>query len=247
MPPSPLRPLALACLAAVIATPAGAQACDCPTPLFPARWSLFIGTGGAIVRTATINERLAAAGYAALSRDAIGFGGGAYGSFGPLRLGAEHLRFDAGGESTPAGLSARLESVSTSITVGWDLVPRRRYSVVPTLGVGRGSFRVTVGDRNGGAPAPSAPPPTFDEILAAPGTSSRIAGGHWVFEPMIVADLLLARRPGALRGITLGVRAGYRIAPNRPDWEYRGAAASGGPVDQATGPSLRLTLGVGGR
>ena len=64
---------------------------------------------------------------------------------------------------------------------------------------------------------------------------------------MIAADLLLTRAQDRSRGITLGVRAGYRIAPNRPDWEYRGQRVSGGPIDQAKGPIVRLTIGVGGR
>jgi hypothetical protein len=236
-----------ALVAALLCAPSlAAQSCDCPAPLFPARWSLFVSTGGALLETTTINERLSTGGYAAVSDDAIGFGAGGYGSFGPLRIGLEHVRLDAGEESTSGGRFARLEASYTAITFGWDIIPRSRYSVVPTLGVGRGSYVLTVGDIAGGAATPAPPPPTFDQVLAAPGESARLAGGHWVYEPMIVADLLLTRAPERSRGITFGVRAGYRVAPNRPDWEYRGERASGGPVDQAKGPIVRLTIGVGG-
>jgi len=238
--------LALAASLPLGAREVGAQSCECRTPLFPTRWSIFASTAGALMETSAINEMLAPAGYFAVSDDAVGFGTGAFTSFGPLRLGAEHVRLDAGEESTPGGRSARLEATYSVFTVGWDLRPRGRLSVAPTLGIGRGSYVLTVGDRSGGA-TPSSPPPTFDEILTAPGTSSRIAGGHWVYEPMLAADLLVGRSASSRRGITLGVRAGYRIAPNRPDWKYRGATASGGPVDQAKGPILRLTIGVGGR
>lgn len=222
-------------------------ACDCPTPLFPVRWSVFLSTGGATFETSQINALLGAAGYFAVSKDAIGFGGGGYGAFGPLRIGAEHVRLDGGEESTPAGLAARIEASYTTVTLGWDLRPRGRFSVAPTLGVGRGSYVLTVGDRNGGATAPTSPPPTFAEVLAAPGRSSRIAGGHWVLEPMLAAEMLVVRSAAQRRGITLGARVGYRVAPNRPDWEYRGEAVAGGPIDQAKGPILRLTVGVGGR
>ena len=239
--------LAVAFMSPALAQPASAQACDCPAPPFPARRSMFVSTGGALMQTSAINARLTPEGYAALSRDAVAFGGGAYGSFGPLRLGAEHVRLDAGEESTPGGRRARLEAIYTIATLGWDLLPRRRYTIVPTLGVGRASYVVTVGDRNGGPTAPTTPPPTFDEIVATPGSASRIAGAQWIFEPMVAGDLLLTRTPDATRGITLGIRAGYRIAPNRPDWEYRGAVVTGGPVDQATGPVFRLTVGLGGR
>lgn len=242
------RALAVACALPLFALPTSvaAQRCDCASPVLPTRWSAFVSVAGAGMQTATINAHLAPQGYFALSSDAVGFGLGGFTSFGPLRLGAEHVRLDAGEESTPAGRSARLESHYTMLTVGWDLRPRGRLSVAPTLGVGRGSYIVTVGDRSGSAVAPS-PPPTFDEILANPGRSSRIAGAHWIYEPMLAADLLVVRSTSARRGITLGVRAGYRVAPNRPDWEYRGKAAAGGPVDQAKGPILRLTFGVGGR
>ena len=47
--------------------------------------------------------------FAAVADDAYGFWPGGYGSFGPLRLGVEHVRLDAGEESTPAGLFARVE------------------------------------------------------------------------------------------------------------------------------------------
>ena len=247
-----VRPAARSVLAGLgfllFAAPArlSAQGCECPSPIHPTRWSVFASVAGATMQTATINAALGPAGYFAVSDDAVGVGVGGFTSFGPLRLGAEHVRLDAGEESTPTGRSARLEAAYTMLTVGWDLRPRGRLSVAPTLGVGRGASVVTVGDRAGTA-APASPPPTFAEILSQPGTSSRISGGHWIYEPMLAADLLVVRSAAARRGVTLGLRAGYRIAPNRPDWEYRGKAASGGPVDQAKGPILRLTVGVGGR
>lgn len=226
---------------------AAQQACSCATPTFPARWSVFVSAGGATFVTDQINAMLTPGGYAAVSNDAIGFGGGGFGSFGPLRIGAEHVRLDGGSESTAGGLSARIEADYTTLTLGWDFRPRGRLSVAPTLGVGRGNYVLTVGDRNGGATPPASPPPTFAEVLAAPGRESRLTGKHWVFEPMLAAEMLVVRSAAQRRGITIGARVGYRVAPNRPDWEYRGTATPGGPVDQAKGPIVRLTVGVGGR
>lgn len=223
------------------------SACSCSAQYYPAHWSVYVSTGGATFETSQINALLGTAGYFAVSNDAIGFGGGGFGSFGPLRIGAEHMRLDGGEESTPTGLSARIEASYTTITLGWDLRPRGRLSYAPTLGVGRGSYVLTVGDRNGGTTAPTAPPPTFSEVLDAPGLSSRIAGRHWVFEPMLAGELLVVRSSSQRRGLTIGARAGYRVAPNRPDWEYRGKAVAGGPIDQAKGPIFRLIVGVGGR
>ncbi len=241
------RVIATVAFAVMPVTSAAQPTCDCAAPYFPARWSVFVSTGGATVTTDQINVLLGAAGFAAVSNDAIGFGGGGFGSFGPLRIGAEHVRLDGGAESTSGGLNARIEASYTTLTLGWDFRPRGRLSVAPTLGVGRGSYVLTVGDRNGGATAPASPPPTFAEVLADPGRESRLVGRHWVFEPMLAGELLVIRSGAKRRGITVGARAGYRIAPNRPDWEYRGTAVAGGPVDQAKGPIVRLTVGVGGR
>ncbi len=242
------RAIATAVLALAVAADARAQgACDCRVPLFPARWSVFVSTGGAMLETDRINAVLTSNGFPTVSDDAIAFGGGGFGSFGPLRLGAEHVRMNAGEESDPLGRRARLEASYTTLTVGWDLRPRGRLSVAPTLGVGRGSYVLSVGDDNAGAALPASPPPSFDDVVAAPGRASRLSGAHWIYEPMLAADLLVVRSAAQRRGITLGARVGYRIAPNRPDWEYRGAAVSAGPVDQAKGPIVRLTLGIGGR
>lgn len=245
--PSAAIPLLLSL--AILGAPrvARAQECGCGAPVYPVRWSVFASAGGGLVQTDGINVLLGAASYFAVSDDAIGFGGGAFTSWGPLRLGAEHVRLDAGEESTPGGRSARLKAQYTTLVVGWDLRPRARLSLAPSLGVGRGSFDLLAGDRAGGAAAPTAPAPTFAEVLSSPGIESRIRGAHWVYEPMLSAELLVVRQRAARRGITVGVRAGYRVAPNRPDWTYRGVAVRGGPIDQAAGPIVRLTFGVGGR
>ncbi|MBX7117379.1 MAG: hypothetical protein K1X31_00130 [Gemmatimonadaceae bacterium] len=244
------RPLAATALALALtaATPpvARAQSCDCPAPVYPARWSVFLATGAGTMETTTLNALLAGAGgYYALSDDAISLGVGGYTSFGPLRLGAEYVQLVAGRESAPSGRHAWLESRYAMATVGWDLRPFGRLSLAPTLGVGRGQYVLGVGDRAGGAPA--AGTPTFPELLADPGTETTIAGGHWIYEPMIAADLVVVRLRGQRGGITIGARAGYRIAPNRPEWRARGEAVAGGPVDQAKGPILRITFGIGGR
>lgn len=235
---------ALAAALLLASMPAFAQTCDCPLP--PPRWSVFGSFGAGLLETSSINAHLAPRGYPALSRDATSFGAGGYLSFGELKLGAEHVRLDAGEESGANGRFARLAASYTTATIGWELRPGARLSLAPTVGVGRGSYVVTVGDRAGGATGDS-PPPTFDEIADAPGSESRINGAHWLFEPSLAAELLVLRGAAQRRGITLGARAGYRIAPNRPDWEYRGERAAGGPVDQGKGPIVRFTVGIGGR
>ena len=112
-----LRTLLLATALTLTAPMAAAQqACDCAVPFFPARWSVFVSTGGGTFTVDGINGVLATGGFAAVSNDAIGFGGGGFGSFGPLRIGAEHVRLDGGSETTPAGLSARIEASYTTLT-----------------------------------------------------------------------------------------------------------------------------------
>jgi hypothetical protein len=236
----------LAAVSTLLPVGARAQSCSCEAPP-AARWSVFASAGAGLVDAVSTNAHLTPLGYPALSRDAVAVGAGGFISFGELKLGLEHVRLDAGEESGANGLSARLTGSYTTATVGWELRPGARVSLAPTLGVGRGHYSVEVADRAGGATPPASPPPTFDEVAAAPGRGSTLGGAHWVFEPQLAAELLVLRRASDRLGITIGARVGYRVAPNRPDWEYRGERAAGGPVDQAKGPIARLTIGLGGR
>ncbi len=222
-----------------------AQSCDCPaTP--PPLWSVFGSAGASFVQVSSINAHLTPLGYSTLSRDATAFGVGGQMSFGELVLGAEYLSLDAGEESNTAGQAARLTARYVLVSIGREYRLHPRLRVAPALGIGRGTYAVTVSDPSTTAPAVT-PPPTFDEVLAAPGNSSRLSGSQWVFEPMLGGEVLVLRSPRDRRGIVIGAKLGYRLAFNRPDWEYRGRRASGGPVDQLDGPILRVTLGAGGR
>lgn len=238
----------IAALAAGAPRLAPAQSCDCADAARPsARWSVFASAGAALVDVASTNAHLTPLGFPALSRDAVAMGAGGFASFGELRLGVEHVRLDAGEESGTNGRAARILVSYSTATIGWELRPAARIGLAPTLGVGRAGYRVTVSDRAGGTTPPAAPAPTFDEVAADPGRRSTLHGAQWVFEPQLVSELLVLRRSRDRLGITLGARIGYRIAPNRPDWEHRGQRAAGGPVDQAKGAVARLTIGIGGR
>ncbi len=226
---------------------ARAQECGCAPAAFPAKWTVYATTGAALLEVASTNAHLGAAGLPSVSNDAMGFGIGALYAAGPLRFGAEYLWLDAGRESTSSGLSVRLASTQAVLLLGYSLFRLKGVSIVPTFGVGHATQRLVIGDRAGGAtPAPT-PPPTFDEVLVSPGRSSRLDGGQWMWESLIAVDAVVPTRPGAEWGVTLGARAGYRLGPNRPEWEYRGKATSGGSVDQATGPVVRLIIGFGRR
>lgn len=224
-----------------------AQSSDCQSNCVrkAAGWSVYATTGAAALKTGDMNQRLTAAGYFSLSEDAVVFGGGGYGTFGDLKLGAEHIRMDGGEEGNPNGREAKIEAYYTTVTLGYEMRPASRVSLTPTLGIGRGSYVVKVGDRNGGT-VPADRDPTFDELLATPGRLSTISGGHWLYEPALASDILIVRQKGQKIGLVLGVRAGYRIAPNRADWHLGDRKVVGGPIDQAKGPIFRLTLGIGG-
>ncbi len=54
-------------------------------------------------------------------------------------------------------------------------------------------------------------------------------------------------RPNGRRGIFIGVRAGYVLAPVDGSWELEGMEALGGPKAGWTGPYVRISIGAGGR
>ena len=224
-----------------------AQVCTCSPEMFPAKWAAYASTGLGVLEVSSTNNHLAGAGLPSVSDGAMGFGLGGYYVVGPLRLGAEHVWLDAGRESTPGGLSSRLASSHTLVSIGYTLLTYRRVSVVPMFGMGRAHQVLVVGDRAGGPTPPANPAPTFDDVLNSPGRSSRLSGAQWIWEPMISADAAVLTKPGSSWGITLGIRAGYRVGPNRPTWQYKGREAFGGPVDQANGPVLQFIAGYGHR
>lgn len=211
-----------------------------------AQW--FKGAGyvsGGITGTATseLDEQLAAQGYPNFGRRAVAISVGAYATVANrLILGGEWTGLIKG-EQEHEGRTMWLGGGYGTLGVGYAVDVSSRVRVYPRLGVGAGglglsfeSAEETVG---------------FDEVLTDPDTEADLTRG---FQPSLtrgygVMDLgagaeFLPARNG--RGMLIGLRLGYVIAPSSTRWELNKRPVSGGPSASMAGPYIRLLIGAAG-
>jgi opacity protein-like surface antigen len=186
-------------------------------------------------------------GFDALSNDAYAVGFGGYFPFSRLLLGFEWYYADFGYETSPQGKTNDAQTVYAMAMIGYPIFTTWRLTVFPYAGVGAGQMRITLKNRDGGATVSLAQSPTFDEIILSPGSDSQILGKYLIVQPGIGLDYLILKDDTRSHlGVTLGIRFGTVITPNRTPWTYRGKEVFGGPTFQPSGNTLRVLIGIGG-
>jgi hypothetical protein len=186
-------------------------------------------------------------GFYTISNDGYSIGIGGYGSvMRRLVLGGELHIADLGQEANPSGKTNQLTTNYWMGTLGYAIYTSWRVNVVPFLGIGTGSVKLTLKNRNGGATVPDTQDPTFDEVILSPGSQSVMKGNYVMVQPGLGADVLLLRQETDRIGITLGVRFSSQISPNRTTWKYKGREVFGGPDVGPTGGVVRVVAGIGG-
>jgi len=196
---------------------------------------------------AHFNRTDVATGFSALSNDAYSVGFGGYVPISRVLAGFEWNYADFGYETSPQGKTNRGETSYFMATVGVPLYTTWHFTVQPFLGVGGGSMRVTLKNRDGGNTVSLLRDPTFDEIVLSPGSESQVIGKYVILQPGIGIDYIVLQDDVKSRlGVTFGVRFGTIITPNRTTWKYRGHEVFGGPTFQPSGGSLRIIIGIGG-
>jgi hypothetical protein len=159
-------------------------------------------------------------------------------------LGAQAQRSTFGEEGLNNGRTDDLSTTQGAVTAAYAIVSSEHFSLFPELGVGLGRVQVALRDRSG--TSTTASQPTFDEVAQAPGAESMLTGSHLLYSLGGGADYLVTRR-GASTGVVMGVRAGVLASPNRATWKREGQTIIAGPDAGATGPYLRVVVGIGGR
>ena len=224
---------------------AGAQ--DAPeNPSIAPFTNVFVSLGNAFTNVTNLNARFDAAHFDAIAGHGYSIGGGGYVPFGRALFGGEYHDADFGFESTGAGRTNKMRSSYWMATVGYAFLTTWRFNVLGTLGVGMGTTKIDVSDRNGGATVGTSVDPLFDDILNSPGFSSTLTGSYSVFQPAIGADYLMLRSENSHVGVTFGIRLGTTISPHRTSWSYEGRNVVGAPDAGPVGAFLRLSIGVGG-
>ena len=208
--------------------------------------NVFISLGNAFTNVNALNVRFDSTHYSAIAGHGFSIGGGGYVPFGRALFGAEYHDADFGYESTDKGRTNKMHSHYFMATAGYALLTTWHLNVVGFLGVGLGSTRITVSDRNGGATVGTTVDPLFNDILASPGFESVLTGSYSVFQPGVGLDYLMLRSDHSHIGVTFGLRMGTTISPHRTTWSYQGRNVVGSPDAGPVGGFLRLSLGIGG-
>lgn len=239
------RIVALAALLSLGALPIGAQEIPVDPPVAPFS-NIFISLGNAFTNVDALNVRFDSTRYDAIAGHGYSIGGGGYFPFGRALFGAEYHDADFGSESTAIGRTNKMQSSYWMATVGYALYTTWQFNFVGYLGVGMGTTRLNVSDRNGGPTVAPGIDPLFNDILNNPGFSSTITGSYTVFQPGLGADYLMLRAKDSHAGVTFGVRFGTTISPHRTTWSYEGRDVVGAPDAGPVGGFVRLSVGIGG-
>lgn len=247
----------LASTVAVLATTAGAQQPRQSTdrPSVAPFSAVYVATGSLLMDVSKLNSRFERndlpvdqrPGFYTISNDAYSVGVGGYGVvLNRMLIGAEWHSADLGEEANPSGKTNQLQTKYFMGTIGYPAITTWRLNVFGYLGVGYGSLKLTLKNRDGGPTVPDGRDPTFDEILASPGSRSEVNGNYVMVQPGIGVDFLILGDESASRGLTLGLRIGSAISPNRTKWTYGGREVFGGPDAGPTSGTVRVQAGYGG-
>jgi hypothetical protein len=208
--------------------------------------NFFISLGTAFSNVDALNVRFDSTHYDAIAGHGFSIGAGGYVPFGRALFGAEYHDADFGFESTGDGRTNKMNSQYWMGTVGYALYTTWQFNFVGYLGVGMGTTKIVVSDRNGGTPVGTSVDPLFNDILNSPGFSSTITGTYTVVQPGIGVDYLMLRTNKSHMGVTFGLRLGTTISPHRTSWSYEGRNVVGAPDAGPVGSFLRLSVGIGG-
>ena len=206
----------------------------------------YVAAGVSSIGTGDLDGSLAAGGYPTFGRTAAGVAIGAYLLLdGGVMLGGEWhgLIMD---EHEHQGRDVGLGGGYGTLGVGYAMKVSPRVRIYPRLGVGGGGMGVWI-QRDGAEVG-------FDEVLANPDLYARpdtAAGGGGevvmnrggaVLDLGGGAELL----PGGwARGLMVGVRLGYLVAPFEGSWRMDDRPVRDAPSASIGGPYLRVIVGGG--
>jgi hypothetical protein len=193
--------------------------------------------GGTQLDIGDLNARLAAAGYPTFGEEFLQLG--LIGSVLRQRL---LLGFEAAGQTRPASATAdnrhrvRLAGGYGMVNLGYEVLRAGGFTIRPKAGLGGGGVMLRVADRD---------PATFDQILVQPGRSVQLGTGSLLLDGSVGLGYALSPRPTprGLRGLVIGIRAGYTHSVLHGEWMRERSDAPGGPTAGWGGPHVEFIIG----
>lgn len=179
------------------------------------------------------NAALRANGFPTMDRSAI-----VSGLASAIRFGRWDLSFSGGtilgGRDQSPSWRTKLSGQSLLVGVGFAVLEKGKWRLVPNGGVGLTRVGFHVEQRRGG---------TVDSALADPLRGTDLDGQTWIWHAGLGLDYKLGRWKG--RKIGVGLRAGYAEQFGETGWRADQNDLSTGPRAGVGGPYGRLGLSVG--
>jgi hypothetical protein len=201
---------------------------------------VYVGLSGYLTDTNNLATALANAGYGTLDEGPQQWiAHGSEVALGHVALGLEHLRMF--GTSINRGpRPASIRGSSTQFRVGAS-IRRGLLRIAPTVDVGLSTYRLRLEE--------SALPPTVENVFTDPQQESNLQARSLLIGGSLGARYIVRGiAPRTWRwtpGVTVGIRAGYLVAPRKTAWEFDDGTELRGGIDVAlAGPYARITVGV---
>jgi hypothetical protein len=186
-----------------------------------------------------LNDALAGAGFPRLKTGFLTIGGNGYAEHGRWLIGGEGHALIGSKRTTEGGAYQIVPSGGYGMfRVGYKVFSSGLFDVSPSFGIGGGGLGVEIRGRSA---------PTFDDVLANPGRSSRLSTGVLLLDVSVAASHRIAikqKEAGAEGGLMLSATAGYMFEPASSDWTLDGMnSVAGGPTFRMQGFYARFSFG----
>lgn len=190
-----------------------------------------------------LNATLVASDLPQLNDQYLTLGGGGYGEIGRWMIGGEGAGLVGQHRATTSGsYDVSLDGGFGMFRMGYNITPHRTFDIFPSIGLGGAGMQLQMRGRSA---------PTFGEVLADPGRSSRMTTGGFLLGVGVDGNyrLVFGEAPtGEQGGMLIGVSTGYVFQPATTDWHLDGLnSVAGGPTVKVEGFYVRFSIGGWGR
>ena len=211
--------------------------------------SLFFAVGTNVNAADDLNARLRPT-YGTFNSTSLDIGGGAYAIWRGVLIGVEGAALKWGSVTTVEAAPA--SNRHTSLTEGYgalDLgLPFRGPGGLmwyPFAAAGGGGTMFILEDPGSATLVTAKNNPSFTDVVNDPGFHSRLTGRWMLFSVGVGAERFILQQPhgDGVRGLAIGARAGFRIAPSIGDWVLYNLTIPGGPNAGPAGAFVVFTIG----
>lgn len=198
----------------------------------------FLFLGAEEISAGDISNRFIAAEYTEPAERFFTIGGGGLFFTNRLIIGGEGSAIIKRSTSGPDDSISLSRSGSYGfLSLGYTLIDKPTLRAYPLLGIGAGLSEFSVSNERD---------VNFDELLAEPGSLTRLSQAHFLLNASIGLDLPVGASSISGRNkLILGVRLGYTLSLANSSWKDESRSINDSPDGDMSGPFIKLLIGTG--